>query len=441
MSAIGQLNRTILLCRDYVSDELSDASVCQAFQSVRVLCVADTPNLSSHSGQTCLATVVALLSRMGMQVTLRIPESPMVRRQPPFRGTLLRESLFASSNNLISGATVHEDASEHKPDLIFVLGDSAIEETPFLTWRLSGSEWRGAITPGTAPAQRWTADWPIGAMTSAALAAGEAFKFVMRQLSLRSKHDRVFFELSRHSNWDFGSIPIPAGKLDLGEVDIVSAGAISQAALYVLLRLPELRIAGRIFDNDTTSPTNFNRNMLTLVGDADSEKVRLVADRCSPEFDLTPRYQRFSADVPDARQMAPYVLVGVDDVPSRWQVQRCTLGLLVVSGTTHFSISSSCHDPGEPCCGCQHPVDDPGGPTAIPTVSFISFWAGLAMAVRLIRRAIGASYGPDRQHLWITPLRMDQHYAAIWSPVAPREDCPAGCSAATSNHRGIAPPV
>jgi hypothetical protein len=426
MSATEQLNRTILLCRDYVSPELSDASICQGFQSLRVLCVADTQNLSSHSGQSCLSTVVALLSRMGMQVSLRIPEIPVIRRRAPFHGMLLRDSLLGCSNTLISGATVEEEASECNPDLIFVLGDSAIEGTPFLTWRLGGSEWRGAITQDAVPAQRWTANWPIGAMTSAALAAGEAFKVVMRRLPLRSQDDLVFFEASRDSNWDFGSIPIPAEELDL-QVDIVSAGAISQAALYVLLRLPQLRIAGRIFDDDTTSITNFNRNMLTLVGDAASTKVRLVADRCSPEFDLTPKYQRFVSDAPESRQMAPYVLVGVDDIPSRWQVQRCMSGVLIVSGTSHFSISSSCHGPGEPCCGCQHPVDDLGGPTEIPTVSFISFWAGLAMAVRFIRRAVGAKYSLDRQHLWMTPLRMDQPRAAMSSPVARRRDCPVQC--------------
>ena len=424
MSSIEQLNRTILLCRDYVSDELSDASICQSLQSVRVLCVADAANLSSHSGQSCLTTVISLLSRMGMQVTLAIPEISMIRRQPPFQGTLLRDSLLASSDKLISGAAVQESASQHQADLIFVLGDTPIEERSCPTWRLSGSEWRGAITRRAAPASRWTMEWPIGAMTSAALAAGEAFKFVMRRLPLRSKQYLVFFEASWDSVWDFGSVTISTEELDLGQVDIVSAGAISQAALYALLRLPRLRMAGRIFDDDLTAPTNFNRNMLTVMGDADSKKVQLVVERCSPEFDLEPKYQRFAAEAPEAQQMAPFVLVGVDDIPSRWQVQRCTSGILIVSGTSHFSISSSCHAPGEPCCGCQHPVDDPDGPTAIPTISFISFWAGLAMAVRLIRAAVSSRYGLDRQHLWMTPLRMDQRHAAVWSPVALREDCP-----------------
>jgi hypothetical protein len=87
--------------------------------------------------------------------------------------------------------------------------------------------------------QAWTTDWSVGAMTSAALAAGEAFKYVMRRLPLRSNEDGVFFEPSHTCNWDFKSVPIPEGILNLGAVDIVSAGAISQAALYALMRLPK----------------------------------------------------------------------------------------------------------------------------------------------------------------------------------------------------------
>ncbi len=427
MSAIVQLGRTILLCRDYVSDEVSDASICQSLQSVHVLCVADAANLSSHSGQSCLTTVVSLLTRMGMQVALAIPEVSMIRRQPPFQGTGLRESLLASSDKLISGATVRQPSSKDKPDLVFVLGDSAREERSCPTWRLSGSEWYGAITQGAAAASRWTAEWPIGAMTSAVLAASEAFKYVMRRLPLRNYEDHIFFEPSPACNWDFGSAAIPERDLDIAEIDIVSAGAITQAALYVLLRVPNLRMKGRIFDNDVTAVTNFNRNMLSLVSDVGSEKVRLVAAHCSRNFQFTPIPRRFTVKECGARELAGYVLVGVDDIPSRWQVQQCTSGVLIVSGTSHFSISSSSHAPDMPCCGCQHPVDDLGGPMPIPTVSFISFWAGLAMAVRLIRHIVELAYPVDQQHLWLTPLRMDQPHSAWWSPTVPIADCPVGC--------------
>jgi hypothetical protein len=192
----------------------------------------------------------------------------------------------------------------------------------------------------------------------------------------------------------------------------------------------------RIFDDDATAETNLNRNMLTVVSDVGLAKVLLVANRCLPNLHLTPKRQWFAVGH-GVEPMAPYVLVGVDDIPSRWLVQRHASGVLIVSGTSHFSISSSCHTPTSPCCGCQHPVDDLAGPITIPTVSFVSFWAGLAMSVRLIRHLVGAPYPLDRQHLWITPLRMDQPYAALWSPVAPRVDCPVRCDSSRHAARPI----
>src|SRR5258707_26011 len=91
---------------------------------------------------------------------------------------------------------------------------------------------------------------------------------------------------------------------------------------------------------------------------------------------------------------------------------------------------------GESCSGCLHPIDDEAGTRPIPTVSYVSFWAGLAMAVRLVREAIGHPYPRGRQQLWLTPLRMEEPHAAIWSPVAARRDCPVQCMASQSLREG-----
>jgi len=273
----------------------------------------------------------------------------------------------------------------------------------------------------------WNADWTIGAMASAALAASEAFKFGMRRLRLRHQTDQVFFEISRSCSWSFGSFPVPDQDLDLGEVDIISAGAISQATLYALMRLPRVRMTGRIFDDDPTGPSNLNRNMLTLAADVGRAKVEVVTQRCAPRFMLEPIAGRFPGRDFEVRKLAARVLVGVDDIPSRWEVQRRAPGWLAVSGTSHFNISSSAHRPGEPCSGCLHPVDDPAL-NPVPTVSFVSFWAGLVMAVRLLREVLGRPYPHNRQHLWLAPLRMDSLRAAMWSPVASVRNCPVQCS-------------
>jgi hypothetical protein len=169
--------------------------------------------------------------------------------------------------------------------------------------------------------------------------------------------------------------------------------------------------------------------MLSVVADVGISKVQVVARRCGTKLQIDPVPNRFIGKSLEVRELARRVLVGVDDIPSRWEAQRHAPNWVAVSGTSHFSVSSSAHSPGEPCSGCLHPVDDPAGENPIPTVSFVSFWAGLAMAVRLLREALASPYSPDRQHLWLTPLRMDQPRAAMWLPVAPRRDCPVHCLA------------
>ncbi len=428
MTVRDELDRTILLCRDHVRDDLSDAEICRQFQSLRVLCVSNRDNLSSHSGQTALVTLVSLLNRMGIQTELNIPDIPIISPQPPLSGSLsLLNTLVVSCERLITGATVSRQTDSH-PDLIFALGDSETKKPADPCWRLHGDAWSGTLSmEEMLPAHAWNADWPIGAMVSAAQAANEVFKFAMRRLPLRNEGDQVFFTLSRSCSWTFGPFPLPGQDVDLGMVDIISAGAISQAAMYALTRLPNVRMHGRIFDDDLTGASNLNRNMLTLRSDVGRAKALVVAERCNPNLGLEPIVARYTS-----QKLAARVLVGVDDIPSRWEVQRHAPGWLAVSGTSHFNISSSSHAAGEACSGCLHPLDDPAA-NPIPTISFISFWAGLAMAVRLLREVAGIGCPQNRQHLWLTPLRMDLPYAAMWSAVPAVRCCPVKCSASQNS--------
>ena len=302
-----------------------------------------------------------------------------------------------------------------------------------LCWRLSCDDWTGSLSlDKEGDPNSIACEWPIGSMVSAALAAAEAFKFVMRRMPLRNAAARIFFDASASCSFKFDTIAVPKRVVDFGDVDIISAGAISQATLYVLMRLPRVQIAARIFDNDVTDASNLNRNMLTLIDDVGLPKVVVAAQRCSPKLRLEAIREHFSEKILEFQKLGPRVLVGVDDIPSRWEVQRRARGWLAVGGTSHFSVSSSSHGPNQPCSGCLHPADEPRGTAVvpIPTVSFVSFWAGLVTAVRLIGEALGTNCASNRQHLWLTALRMDLPSAALWMPVAPRRDCPVKCSVA-----------
>ncbi len=430
MSGLEELGRTVLLCRDYVANDVTDYEICQRFQSQLVLCVSDHRNLSSRAGQTALVTLISLVSRMGMKVALDIQDIKLTSGQPPLRGSSLRSALLAASEGLIAGATITTRV-DFRPDIIFVLGDTPIGDYRAPCWRLSGNEWSGSIDiEGVGTPRVWTAEFPVGSMVSAALAATEAFKLVLRGLRLRNQGDRVFLRALQSGSWDFGLNGAPFTELDLGRVDFISAGAISQAALYVLARIPKIRMRGRIFDDDVTASSNLNRNMLTLKEDVGRAKVEIVVQRCR-QLELEPVFARYGNGDVELERLAPRVVVGVDDIPSRWEVQRHGPAWLVVGGTSHFNVSSSTHRFGEPCSGCLHPVDEPG-PNAIPTVSFVSFWAGLITVVRLLQEGLAIPCARGRQHLWLSPLGMDLPRAAMWSPVPARRDCPVRCFASRS---------
>ena len=187
---------------------------------------------------------------------------------------------------------------------------------------------------------------------------------------------------------------------------------------------------GRIFDDDITALSNLNRNMLSLLEDVGRAKVEVIVRRCR-QLVLEPIRARYGTGSLQLERLAPRVVVGVDDIPSRWEVQRRGPEWVAVGGTSHFNVSSSAHRLGEPCSGCLHPVAEPG-PNAIPTVSFVSFWAGLLTVARLLHEAAGVSCPQGRQHLWLSPLRMDLPKAGIWLPVPARRDCPVKCPASRS---------
>jgi hypothetical protein len=91
--------------------------------------------------------------------------------------------------------------------VIFVVGDVAGKTHDAPCWHLTGSDWFGFLAMrGIAKLGARSAPLPVGAMVSAALAASEAFKFVMRRPPLRNPSDAVFFAPSISSSWNFDPI-------------------------------------------------------------------------------------------------------------------------------------------------------------------------------------------------------------------------------------------
>jgi hypothetical protein len=83
--------------------------------------------------------------------------------------------------------------------------------------------------------------------------------------------------------------------------------------------------------------------------------------------------------VEEVGAFAPKVLVGVDDIPTRWNVQLQQPHWLGIGATTHWDAMAAYHEQGLACAQCLHPRDDPTT-ALIPTVAFVSYFAGLLLA-------------------------------------------------------------
>jgi molybdopterin/thiamine biosynthesis adenylyltransferase len=212
----------------------------------------------------------------------------------------------------------------------------------------------------------------------------------------------------------------------LGEIDVVGGGAITTSLLYCLARVPALAGALRIIEPDRVDISNLNRYPLMRRSDCGRNKVDVLSKIRTERLVVGGEATRFDAgSAEDIGPLSSRVLVGVDDIPSRWTVQRACDGWLCVAGTSHLYALVTTHPPGGPCAGCVHPRDnDLTGP--IPTISFVSFWAGLMQARALLAEAADTRSSPAI-HIWPSGLygRRGLHPTGV----AGRTDCPVGCAA------------
>jgi hypothetical protein len=212
---------------------------------------------------------------------------------------------------------------------------------------------------------------------------------------------------------------------DLGDFDVISAGAVSNALLYALMRLPDVAGSARVFDKDVSDASNRNRNMLLIRELEQLSKVALFA-HFARGIRINPIQRHFGDG--DIDNLARRVAVGVDDIPTRWLLAKASVDWMGVGATSHFSSMASSHFPYSACAACLHPHDElMDGP--IPTIAFVSFLAGLMVAADLlIDIARPKGFLASRQR-YVTSLHLEHDDSVFSTPIPPRRDCPAGCAA------------
>lgn len=427
MTSPDDLDRTVALFKADL--DIGDATIIhRRLTGLTVALVAGDDVMRTKAGQVALLTSALLLARSGHKVFVNIFDAPLIGYQPPFSGKTVYDAIKNLAGQLIEGSDI-SIGYPVRPDVAFDIGGRS-SIPPFIarkTISVGWSAWAGEIASWPWKPPTTEHDWPMGAMAAAVLVASEAIKFVglaLAPISSNPSTNREMFAFAPTARLELAPEDTPRVST-LGIFDIISAGAISNAVLYALLRLPHVTGDARAFDRDVSDVSNLNRNMLLTRRTLPLSKVGLF--HALGRGLVVERVERhFAAD--DLESIAENVVVGVDDVPTRWLLAGARVNWMGVGATSHFGSMASVHFAHSACAACQHPHDESvDGP--IPTIAFVSFLSGLMVAADFLREISRSTASLESSQRFLTALRCDNPDNDYRAKVHARADCPAKCAA------------
>jgi hypothetical protein len=430
MTIEAALARTLLLMRDDIRDDAPAADLLEALVGIRIALVGDARNLASHSAQSAFVSAAMLCARSGATVHLVAPDVSLVGPQPLLRAPNLIQALTDIDGFIVPKKCFVPAAAPGRVDLAVMFGDGPWTGTADVVRSVNADAWSTLISEPTTATEWIGGDWPFGGLAAAAIVAGEGYKAAMRKLRHWRRHEMFDEYFAPAGNARVALAPASTPSVsDLGEFDFVSGGAVTHGALFALARIPKVNGKVRVIEDDTNAISNANRYSLLTLDRLNILKADDLATQALFGMDISPLPFRFEqANMGKIGQLALAVLVGVDDIPARWAVQDAAQGWLGIGATSHYGMMTTIHQPHLPCARCAHPRDD-SEPREIPTVSFVSFWAGLFLAARYLRYLSVGREVPEEQETWFSPLRPEE------PPRLTRVQRRAAC--ACSRHRNV----
>ena len=438
------LSRTILLLRDHLIEGVTDGEIANALLSTRVAIVSDSAAIGTAAAQSAITTIALLCARSGAAVTCLTPSAPIIGPQPPLKGAEFSEALSECLQDLIrsDAPPILNDAPF---DLLAVVGTPDQLPPARSTLWIAADDWSGSFSSTEPIACNWPrVTSPFGSLATAGLVASEAFKSATRRLERFASNPEFFRDFFARSLG--GTVSLAQGRTPpltpaLGDVDVISGGAISQTVLYALARIPGVNGSLRVVEPDASEDTNLNRYALLRRSKLYASKAlalaALAADGSLSGLTIQPETWRYDEHTAGRLEpLAPRVVVGVDHIPTRWLVQKRWPAWLGIGATSHYDAMVSIHRAGEAgCAGCAHPVDDPAdGP--LPTAAVVTHWAGVLLAAQLARDASGARASSTEQLTYCFPLRLTTRNGIWRSAVAPNPRCSLHCSESLTHRVG-----
>ena len=429
--ALKALDRTLLFCEGLVltSGSVTREAIASALMSQTVALVVDEANLSRPSCQSAVLALARLVLGYGASLRLVFPEVSIVGEQPPLRGGHFRTALVDLAEDVVPGTRATTDSATKPTDLVFVFGDTAWSGRAANSWRLTAEGWSGQTSSVDERGTGFADDFPLGALAAAAIASVEPFKAAMRTFGTAVLRGPDQMAAVPHARVELAPSNKPIGSVDLGRVDCISGGAITNSLLFSLLRIPRVSGQVRVIESDTADISNLNRYVLLRRSAIPRPKVDVFSEYSTEQLKIFGERALLNPEtIRSLRPLADRVVVGADRVPARWDAQREWPAWVCVGATDDWMAQVTEHTTESACAGCAYPEAIPNPPLEIATVSFVSFWAGLVAAARLVSHVTGNPYPANQQSFTLLgPARLDGP-AVIWTPISRNSACPVGCA-------------
>jgi hypothetical protein len=429
------LSRTTrLINRVFFDSEAEDEAIARGLAATTVRLLADAESMSEAGGQAALIAAFQLIARMGIGIELAVADVPVINLVAPLRRRTLQTALLELREHLIPETTVL--AQHGAAAVTFVFGTTPCVE-PEAIYVCAG-EFDCVLSCDRPKETSPTAACPLGGLAaagaSAAIALERALPEIERATGIsRSRRPRpspgppvhidlreLFPELERSAKAK-GQASVP-----LGAFDAVSGGAIINGLVATLVQMPNITGDMRVIESEFADLSNVNRYLQLRADEDERAKIDVLRDSSTPSLRITGVPERFTEEtLEQLRPLRERVFVGVDDIPSRWLIQDEWPESLIVGATNDQEAIVTSHHPGDPCVGCAHPDPLPPNGEFIPTISFVSFWAGLLQVCALLTELEDGLTG---RRYTVFPFALGGSHWYDVAELVPNKRCPVGCS-------------
>lgn len=215
---------------------------------------------ASPEGRALLDLLTRLLSRLYPNLAFQGPDGPLITQ--------------LTSLALRINPKINVSSSALEADVTVSVGSTKVNSTNPVVY--AGSDGWVASLSSSRPMSLGLSHNPFGAGAAAAFAAANVFRLIFQDsLPSGQVDEELTFSVLSCAPDDQGTGQDLAG-IDLGETHLAGVGAIGQAAVWALARVPDLQGALFLVDPDTVDLTNLQRYVLTERADVGRGKGELA---------------------------------------------------------------------------------------------------------------------------------------------------------------------